>query len=73
MSGILFYMFDDWARCVSHEKAIKSMKRHNILEIFRCAQNDKTTFCYRRVLQQQVKRSIAVGYAVWVAKSKTSQ
>ena len=35
--------------------------------------NDKTTFCYRRVLQQQVKRSIAVGYAVWVAKSKTSQ
>ena len=36
-------------------------------------QNDKTTFCYRRVLQQQVKRSIAVGYAVWVAKSKTSQ
>ena len=25
-------------------------------------------FCYRRVLQQQVKRSIAVGYAVWVAK-----
>ena len=36
-------------------------------------QNDKTTFCYRQVLQQQVKRSIAVGYAVWVAKSKTSQ
>ena len=35
--------------------------------------NDKTTFCYRQVLQQQVKRSIAVGYAVWVAKSKTSQ
>ncbi len=35
--------------------------------------NDKTTFCYRRVLQQQVKRSIAAGYAVWVAKSKTSQ
>ena len=57
MSGILFYVFDDWARSVSHEKAIKSMKRHNILEIFRCAQNDKTTFCYRRVLQQQVKRS----------------
>ena len=27
-------------------------------------------FCYRRVLQQQVKRSIAVGYAVWVAKAK---
>ena len=42
-------------------------------EILRFAQNDKTTFCYRRVLQQQVKRSIAVGYAVWVAKSKTSQ
>ena len=35
--------------------------------------NDKTTFCYRQVLQQQVKRSIAAGYAVWVAKSKTSQ
>ncbi len=35
--------------------------------------NNKTTFCYRQVLQQQVKRSIAVGYAVWVAKSKTSQ
>ena len=49
------------------------MKRHNIFEIFRYAQNDKTTFCYRRVLQQQVKRSIAAGYAVWVAKSKTSQ
>ena len=49
------------------------MKLHIFFEIFRCAQNDKTTFCYRRVLQQQVKRSIAVGYAVWVAKSKTSQ
>ena len=36
-------------------------------------ENDKTTFCYRRVLQQQVKRSIAAGYTVWVAKSKTSQ
>ncbi len=35
--------------------------------------NDKTQFCYRRVLQQQVKRSIAVGYAVGVAKGKTSQ
>ena len=35
--------------------------------------NDKTTFCYRQVLQQQVKRSVAVGYAVWVEKSKTSQ
>ena len=73
MSGILFYVFDDCTCCVSHEKAIKSMKRHNIFEIFRYAQNDKTTFCYRRVLQQQVKRSMAVGYAVWVAKSKTSQ
>ena len=35
-------------------------------------------FCFSKaapsqVLQQQVKRSIAVGYAVWVAKSKTSQ
>ena len=37
-------------------------------------QNESMTFfCYRRVLQQQVKRSIAAGYAVWVAKSKTSQ
>ena len=49
------------------------MNPHPDFEIFRFAQNDKTTFCYRRVLQQQVKRSIAVGYAVWVAKSKTSQ
>ena len=40
---------------------------------FTNVQNDKTTFCYRQVLQQQVKRSIAAGYAVWVAKSKTSQ
>ena len=59
------------------------------MEILHFVQNDKTTFCYRRVLrrakrvndlfcyrqvlQQQVKRSIAVGYAVWVEKSKTSQ
>ena len=33
----------------------------------------QTQFCYRRVLQQQVKRSIAVDYAVGVAKGKTSQ
>ena len=28
-----------------------------MIEILRFAQTDNTTFCYRRVLQQQVKRS----------------
>ena len=70
------------ARSMGNAHAVRVAKRRHCQmiskttaekEILRCTQNDKTTFCYRRVLQQQVKRSIAVGYAVWVAKSKTSQ
>ena len=56
----------------SHTRLSGVSGQTEILPPFGC-RNDKTTFCYRQVLQQQVKRSIAVGYAVWVAKSKTSQ
>ena len=57
--------------CASRDHLLPALSKPTAF-VASLRRNDKTQFCYRRVLQQYVKRSIAVGYAVWVAKGKTS-